>query len=676
MSAPTKPVVIGIYGLPGSGKSLLTQQLKQQLEESARFVFHEGSAVIASLVPGGLTAFQALGEQEKTYWRELAIERIASECGPGQPAVVAGHFMFWSESEEQGTRVCTQSDLKTFTHIIYLEVEPELVLERRSNDTARNRSVVSLDHIRRWQRDEVTELRELCWQNDILFTATSSPPSQLLDRVERLLVSFCDETAAQNLSTAGEKLDGLIDSHKDLETALVFDADRTLSASDTGALFWDHVWKTTARDVHGQVGHSDPLKAVFSSPLGYSYTAFRQAMLLYEEASEQVDFELACDAVAASLSLYPGLLALLQLAGTCKHRVTVVVVTCGLHSIWHRVMQKHGLDRSVKVIGSEGGLVVTDHVKAALVSRLREKHGLYVWAFGDSVLDLPMMKAACQAVVVVGDEKSRSKTMDKALADAIEHGELTTVAQVLLPSNVPPRLGITKLPVIDITNRDTIATILRRPREQIERNIQHATSRSAAKLLMTPTRDATIAGPALREAHRRVGWYLGMEMLADIIGTEEFSIPHVQGHQTTGHRLHGESQTLIVALMRGGEPLALGVNDAFPSAMFLHAKQASDVRAGHLNGRETVLLVDSVVNSGKSIVEFVQRVRQLEGLVRVVVVAGVVQARAVSPGSILGQLLVDDGNLGLVALRLSDNKFTGRGNTDTGNRLFNTTHLD
>jgi len=56
------------------------------------------------------------------------------------------------------------------------------------------------------------------------------------------------------------------------------------------------------------------------------------------------------------------------------------------------------------------------------------------------------------------------------------------------------------------------------------------------------------------------------------------------------------------------------------------------------------------------------------------VIAGVVQALSVSKGS-LAEALADHAKFSLVALRLSDNKFTGRGATDTGNRLFNTTHL-
>lgn len=191
---------------------------------------------------------------------------------------------------------------------------------------------------------------------------------------------------------------------------------------------------------------------------------------------------------------------------------------------------------------------------------------------------------------------------------------------------------------------------------------------------MTPTRDAKIAGPVLREAHRRVGWYLATEFLVDLIGIEEYPTAHVQGHQTSGYRLLHEQQTSIVALMRGGEAMALGVNDAFPLAMFVHASHPDDIMLHHLQGQLTVVLVESVVNSGKTVVQFVQHVRNLHATIRIVIIAGVVQAQSVSGGN-HAQPLAHHAELSLVALRLSDNKFTGRGTTDTGNRLFNTTHL-
>ncbi len=244
--------------------------------------------------------------------------------------------------------------------------------------------------------------------------------------------------------------------------------------------------------------------------------------------------------------------------------------------------------------------------------------------------------------------------------------------QAVLPSNAPPRLDTIKLPLIQLTEKEFLDSVLCRRSRHAGIQVLHATDSNAAKLLMTPTRDAKVAGPDLREAHRRV--YLATEFLADVIGIEEYQTTHVQGHDTSGYRLLHEQKTLIVALMRGGEAMAFGVNDAFPRAVFVHASRPDDIMLQHLEGQRAVVLVDSVVNSGKTVVQFVQRVRNLHATIRIVIVAGVVQAQSVSGGS-HARPLARHAGLSLVALRLSDNMFTGRGITDTGNRLFNTTHL-
>ena len=74
---------------------------------------------------------------------------------------------------------------------------------------------------------------------------------------------------------------------------------------------------------------------------------------------------------------------------------------------------------------------------------------------------------------------------------------------------------------------------------------------------------------------------------------EECPISHVLGHRTTGFRLLHEQQTTIVALMRAGEPMASGVSDAFPSAMYVHAARPSDIKPHHVRDRKHIVLVDS-----------------------------------------------------------------------------------
>jgi uracil phosphoribosyltransferase len=266
--------------------------------------------------------------------------------------------------------------------------------------------------------------------------------------------------------------------------------------------------------------------------------------------------------------------------------------------------------------------------------------------------------------------------MDAALVDAIGKGKLQGAHQVLVGdsssgslSEIVPRLDETKLPLVDITDPAFFDSITgsARPRTL---HIVHAGDRTAAKLLMTPMRDARLSGPALRDHHRLVGRYLATELVSDLVGLDECAIPHVQGHDTTGYRLRHEPETAVVAIMRAGEPMAFGVSDAFPLASFIHADEPEDIGVDELRRLRNVILVDSVINSGKTIVEFVRHIRALHPTVYIVVVAGVVQAGFVSNGT-----LQSDENLSIVALRLSDNKYTGKGGTDTGNRLFTTTHL-
>ncbi len=664
-----KPTVIGLYGISGSGKTHLLHQLKHKLGEE-RFEFFEGSDVIAGEVPGGHDAFHALEEPMRVQVRQRAIDRIGKTCiSSGKVAVVTGHFMLWSADQNVPQPVHTLNDFTTFTHILYLDVPTEEIFHRRRNDKVKARPAMAVGVLSEWQLAEKSELRPLCYQHGMLFSIVTSTP-KLLDNVSSLLLNFRSQNEQNNLSSALKLLDLAVRGPDlRLKTVLVLDADKTLAVEDTGSLFWEEV-----SNIRQSEDKDYPLETVFKSQLNYSHNAFRQAALLYEEVANKQDFDAICQAVASKISIHVDFLSLLRMVADVDH-VGAVVVTCGLGRIWEKVLEKEGLSKKISVIGGgriADGLVVTAAVKASLVVHLKDTLGMYVCAFGDSPLDLDMLGEADQAIVVVGEEQTRSKSMDKELMQAIKHKRLQA-RQVLLPSNAPPRLDTTKLPLVKLTDQDFVNSLFCRCTYP-ELKFHHATDRNSALLLATPMRDASNAGPALREAHRRVGWYLAIEFVANIVGLEDCPIQHVLGHQTSGSRLFHEQQTTIVALMRGGEPMALGVSDAFPQAMFVHASDASNLKPHHLQGQLTVVLVDSVVNTGQTIVDFVQHVRKFHATIRIVVVAGVVQGDCIAQGT-LSKSLARHAGIHLVALRLSETKFVGSGTTDTGNRLFRTTHL-
>ena len=698
-TTPKSPIVIGIYGLPGSGKSTVLENLKRSLPTwSDKFAVYDGSAVIASLMgpDRGLDDFRALSEEEKTRYRELAIAHIRDECQKtGLAGVVAGHYMFWPKDSEHGMVVWTKADQDTFTHIIYLQLPADLLYRRRRQDQAReDRERAAPEHLHKWQEEELRQLDAISKESGICLVRQDgarldrnlrAPGSKIL----KWLHEFWSESEHRNhirvLAAVDEIVANVKASHNThITTALVLDADKTLTAMDTGSEFWK-LESSRERGIDQQV--PTPAEDVFREN-GYTYEAFRQVAMSY---SQVIGFEELCNDVAKETTLYPELLSLLRRVKSHPH-IMAVVVTCGLRRVWQTVIEKEGLEKHVKVIGNgdiSEGLIITDKSKEAVVNRLRgPPHNLRVVAFGDGPLDLPMLQAADEGVVVVGVELARSKSMEDALSRAIKPNANGSphdhnLRQALIPHTIIPRLDTTRLPLIDLSdptdplNQSLFGSL---PSKSFPKpNLLHASNRPSAKLMTTPTRDATMFGPALREAHRRIGWYLATEFITSLVGLEEYSIPHVQGHNTTGHRLLHEQDTTIIALMRGGEPMAFGVNDAFPLAMFLHVKTPEDVKPHHLDKQHTIILVDSVVNNGKTVLEFLERIRGMyeEGKdIRVVVVAGVVQVETTGAEHGLGRLLRNDDKFHLVTLRVSDNKFTGRGGTDTGNRLFGTTRLD
>ncbi|KAF0329637.1 hypothetical protein GQ607_003205 [Colletotrichum asianum] len=622
------PTIVGLCGVPACGKSFLLCQLKAYLGEQ-HYAFYEGSEVIDDIVLGGLHAFKRMHPDEQYYWRERAITFISRQCREtNRVGVVTGHYSFCDEGESPN-RIFTDADSLCYTHIFYLDVPAKDVARQCLEDTSRSRSSMSVEHIEGWMCYETSMLDDLCLGHGILHSEEEN-----LARV----ISIVDQMVSSKTSRG--KLDSM----------LVFDADKTLCAADTGNLFWHLDYPESAC---AECDIDTPLEELFSSEMGYSYKAFRQAMLRYEDI--EYKFEVLCDGVASRVFIYPEFLALLH-AAEKKSNLGVAVLTCGIRRVWEKILARENLS-SVTIIGC--GRIADGYV---------DHHNLYVYAFGDSPMDLPMLKAADEAIVVVGDERLRSKSMDEVLLKAIAEDGLRA-KQILMPRTSGMRLSSNLLPVLQLDSQLIVAEFTKTSRNL---RVFHATEKAAAKLLMTPTRDASVAGPSLRAAHHEVGRYLAIEFLADALGVEEHAMPHVQGHITAGHRLLGEQSTAIIAMMRGGEPMALGVSEVFARAMFLHAKQPEDIHENALAGRDTVILVDSVVNSGKSIEGFVRHLQAMCAKIRIAVVAGVVQKDALTK---VMKPLGKTADLSLVALRLSENKYVGQGGTNTGNRLFNTTHM-
>jgi uracil phosphoribosyltransferase/adenylate kinase/phosphoserine phosphatase len=676
-----QPTIIGIYGLPGSGKTTTLKQLENALNDDPQgFHFIEGSEMIKKSLPQGVTleTFKSQTEEVKLSVRTNAINDIMEMCREdGKPAIVTGHFIFWNGEGEVRKPVMNDADKQAFTHILYLDVAPEVIWKRRVEDS-RVRAVMEVDKLEKWQKEEMSGLQDLCREKEILF-ATVRDHSD----AAKLVKNFVKYNSKDNEGLVAEELDrsvkaqSTMKSESKIKTFLVIDADKTLAPFDASKLFWEELRKIKPVT-------EDPLKRNFSGPKKYTYTSFRQAGFLYDHVDD-ADFEKACKEVVSQIEIRPEFKQLLSKIADSES-VGVVVATCGIGSIWKKVLQRDVPGKDITVIGRNefiDGYVVTPEIKANLVTRLRDDHGLYVCAIGDSHVDVEMLTRADTSFVVVGPEDGRSVSVEPELRKAIKENGLRA-RQILFPPESTPRMSEEELPKAQF-DAESFVKELQKPHGL---HFVHATDKKAAKLLATASRNVDIHGLELHRAHRKIGWYLATQYVSEEVGVEPFEIISVQNTKTEGHRLLDESKTCIVPLMRGGEPMARGVWEAFPSAMFLHAKEATDIQTMHLEGKRTVILVDAVINSGGSVVEFVRHIREkLSRQIRIVIVAGVMQEGAISKimqeegktvvkDGLLKAGLVGMGDVLLVALRTSGNSFPGKGGTDTGHRLFNSTHLD
>lgn len=725
-----KPTIIGLYGLPGCGKTHLLAHLADTLPspqfgtyESSFFLgvatalrnlaVSENTLIGPDVLPqvdeiaGHLAEFRLQPPRVKQSIRERAMQHMQHIIGKdNRVGLVAGHYSFWENEDGEQEVAWTETDAQAYTHIVYLKLPAETIALRRATDRTRRRRGLTFQHLEKWQSAEIEALRKICRDEKIVFSVVSGGGEHAMglmpDYIKRLDIlsgQHGEETnTAVNLSLLRRIVDdeNIKANPSRLITAVVFDADRTLAPQDTGRIFW----QIYAAKYQQKTELFDPLGDLFSGPHGYSYQAWMTAMQMYATLPVNV-FEDVCKRTAEMVTPYPELRKLMSKTENDK-QILPIIITTGIQKVWQNVFPR------ARIIGMEPGRnVVTAEVKAKIVRELKENHDLTVWAFGDSPLDIPMMREAHHAIVVVGDEDTRSSTMNAALEQALDEG--LVARQMLLPTlpSVPgplvilapsPRLTITRLPTITVDDewiRENLFVAPSAPEPVLQQQVAergerpypsniHVLDPLSGRILATPMRNATVSGPALRAAHQTLGQLLALTFLPSIIGLEEVSIRHVQGGTTTGHRILHEADTLIVALMRGGEPMALGVSDAMPTAGFVHAFSPSDLTRGYFwntGTMRTVVLVDSVINSGKTVMEFVSHIRKQtneRGMdpFTIVVVAGVVQAGCLADGGALVDLEGVMKEVEVVCGRVSENKYKGCGETDTGNRLFGTMWIE
>lgn len=152
--------------------------------------------------------------------------------------------MFWSGVDNSLEKCWTETDARTYTHILYLDVPAETIQQQAQDDTTRSidspRYTGSKDHLQAWKDEEKTELRRHCYANNILFSVVRGGDDKRDQQVLQLIQDFEIHDETHNKSCALQKVDDIMSNNANKpQTMLVIDADKTLTPIDTGEKFWN-----------------------------------------------------------------------------------------------------------------------------------------------------------------------------------------------------------------------------------------------------------------------------------------------------------------------------------------------------------------------------------------------------------------------------------------------------
>lgn len=529
--------------MPCAGKTTLLNAL------DSRIHIVNGSAWLNKYTDGN---FSRLPENEKVEWRIKYTEYLAGITD--EHIISDGHYAF------EDTIVFTDADGDIYDVFFYLYCEPEELLARMQvSEKNQKFTNLTVDTISAWQNQEIEGLRLQCHKRNKDFYVIQSgkiTESELVEFIDAILSGF----SAYQLAI------GLVDQIRrwiphPCELNIV-DGDKTFINEDSLQLC-SHGFTTTVFDGNFYTGYQSYCFEKETSLLSFQYEELQNCTRNMQVWSR-----------------------------VCNERY--VVLSSGLNSLWKRL----GTQMNIPYVLASP--LISADTKYYVAKILRE-FGYRVKAYGDSKIDLYLLREADEGYFCLGNRISRS------LVD-------TDVSDLHLLCD--PMLYI----------------LAEKGDNGIAQDIAICKSSSG------------IDGSRLAQAHFNLGYQLGC-YIKGILPNK--NIP-------------------VLVLERGGRFFGDGLYIGFGGKLYPHNPKKDVLPTFDSN---LILIVDSVINTGESILRLVEKLRKNNPLVKVCLVTNVIQKDALSK---LRDCI-------LFAIRVSDNKFVGKrqkkqiGNSgpDTADRLFN-----
>jgi phosphoserine phosphatase len=174
---------------------------------------------------------------------------------------------------------------------------------------------------------------------------------------------------------------------------VIIDGDRTLIPTDSTKFFFEHL----------NLDYND-IKNIFKQH-GYSFDAFYNVALYYSKIEIEI-YNLACTESASRVNIYPEFLSFID---TIKEKVQLILITSGISQSWQNVINNHSLD-FIHLIGGNyfpTDNFVVDKQAKGIIANVIKNANKKVFAFGDTMIDFEMLKAADYAYLVLNEKQNK-----------------------------------------------------------------------------------------------------------------------------------------------------------------------------------------------------------------------------------------------------------------------------
>lgn len=208
---------IGLYGMPSAGKTHLLEKI-----DFIKVFF--GSTYLKKLD----SEFHFRLEEEKNKVRET----LAMLLSKRDNFIMDGHYAFGNK------KVFTEKDGMLYDIFLYLYINPD-ILQKRMAQSEKNRKYLAYN-IKKWQCDEIEDLRAYCHKNNKDFYVLDHPPNydfrdmkEIIQFLKIITTGFSCVNYARKCATE------ILNSETDTVITLT-DGDKTITIEDSSQVVFNY----------------------------------------------------------------------------------------------------------------------------------------------------------------------------------------------------------------------------------------------------------------------------------------------------------------------------------------------------------------------------------------------------------------------------------------------------